>query len=108
MMDNFNISCNLLLNFQFSGGYNGSKDLSSGEYYDPLSNSWQMMSCNMNSRRSCLGISTLNGLIYVRYDIQNEIVVKKMNDTVFHETHETFDCSLQTFLNDFFLLQRWI
>lgn len=51
----------------FSGGYNGSKDLSSGEYYDPLSNSWQMMSCNMNSRRSCLGITTLNGLIYVRF-----------------------------------------
>lgn len=47
------------------GGYNGTKDLSSGEYYDPYTNQWCQMSSCMNSRRSCLGITTLNGLIYV-------------------------------------------
>lgn len=47
------------------GGYNGTKDLSSGEYYDPYTNEWFKMSSCMNSRRSCLGITTLNGLIYV-------------------------------------------
>ena len=47
------------------GGYNGTKDLSSGEFYDPYVNEWSKMSSCMNSRRSCLGITTLNGLIYV-------------------------------------------
>lgn len=47
----------------YVGGYNGSKDLSSGEYYDPLTNVWSAIN-NMGTKRSCLGIATLNGLIF--------------------------------------------
>lgn len=46
------------------GGYNGTKDLSSGEVYDPQTNVWLPIT-NMGTKRSCLGIATLNGLIYV-------------------------------------------
>lgn len=38
------------------GGYNGTKDLSSGECYDPLCDTWVPIT-PMGTKRSCLGVS---------------------------------------------------
>lgn len=45
------------------GGYNGSKDLSSGEVYDTFEDRWTMIP-NMGTKRSCLGCGSLGGLVY--------------------------------------------
>ena len=43
--------------------YDGSNDLTTGEYYNPAANVWQPTT-PMGTRRSCLGICGYDGLIY--------------------------------------------
>jgi len=42
--------------------YDGSNDLSSGECYNPMSNTWNYIT-PMGTRRSCLGIAAYDGLV---------------------------------------------
>ena len=43
--------------------YDGSNDLTTGEYYNPAANVWSPTT-PMGTRRSCLGICAYDGLIY--------------------------------------------
>ncbi|KAH8038331.1 hypothetical protein HPB51_001114 [Rhipicephalus microplus] len=44
--------------------FDGTRDLSSVECYDPVRNTWSLLP-GLGSRRSCLGVGALRGLIYV-------------------------------------------
>jgi hypothetical protein len=54
------------------GGYNGTKDLSSVEFYEPLSNCWTP-TVSMGSKRSCLAVNELNGLLYAAGGYDGEL-----------------------------------
>ncbi|KAK2521681.1 Klhl17 [Columba guinea] len=43
--------------------YDGTSDLATVESYDPVTNSWQP-EVSMGTRRSCLGVAALHGLLY--------------------------------------------
>lgn len=43
--------------------YDGTSDLATVESYDPITNSWQP-EVSMGTRRSCLGVAVLHGLLY--------------------------------------------
>lgn len=43
--------------------YDGTSDLATVESYDPVTNTWQP-EVSMGTRRSCLGVATLHGLLY--------------------------------------------
>ncbi|KTF94575.1 hypothetical protein cypCar_00003526, partial [Cyprinus carpio] len=43
--------------------YDGTSDLSTVESYDPVTNAWQP-EVSMGTRRSCLGVAVLHGLLY--------------------------------------------
>uniref|UniRef100_A0A672GUS6 Kelch-like family member 17 n=1 Tax=Salarias fasciatus TaxID=181472 RepID=A0A672GUS6_SALFA len=45
------------------GGYDGTSDLATVESYDPITNAWQP-EVSMGTRRSCLGVAVLHGLLY--------------------------------------------
>jgi hypothetical protein len=45
------------------GGFNGLECLNTGEFYDPTTNIWTMIT-PMHSRRSGIGVTSFNGLIY--------------------------------------------
>lgn len=50
--------------FYFSlHSYDGTSDLATVESYDPVTNSWQP-EVSMGTRRSCLGVAALHGLLY--------------------------------------------
>lgn len=55
----------LLTRFPFflSHSYDGTSDLATVESYDPVTNSWQP-EVSMGTRRSCLGVAALHGLLY--------------------------------------------
>lgn len=44
--------------------FDGTRDLSSVECYDPVRNAWSLLP-SLGSRRSCLGVGALRGLLYV-------------------------------------------
>ncbi|XP_060055792.1 kelch-like protein 17 isoform X4 [Erinaceus europaeus] len=44
-------------------GYDGTSDLATVESYDPVTNTWQP-EVSMGTRRSCLGVAALHGLLY--------------------------------------------
>lgn len=46
-----------------SPSYDGTSDLATVESYDPVTNTWQP-EVSMGTRRSCLGVATLHGLLY--------------------------------------------
>ena len=58
----FLIDFQTLCHYQHSR-YDGSNDLTTGEYYNPAANVWQPTT-PMGTRRSCLGICAYDGLIY--------------------------------------------
>jgi hypothetical protein len=43
--------------------YDGTSDLATVESYDPVTNTWQP-EVSMGTRRSCLGVAALHGLLY--------------------------------------------
>lgn len=43
--------------------YDGTSDLATVESYDPVTNVWQP-EVSMGTRRSCLGVAVLHGLLY--------------------------------------------
>ena len=43
--------------------YDGTSDLATVESYDPVTNAWQP-EVSMGTRRSCLGVAVLHGLLY--------------------------------------------
>lgn len=43
--------------------YDGTSDLATIESYDPITNTWQP-EVSMGTRRSCLGVAVLHGLLY--------------------------------------------
>ena len=43
--------------------YDGTSDLATVESYDPVTNTWQP-EVSMGTRRSCLGVAVLHGLLY--------------------------------------------
>ncbi len=43
--------------------YDGTSDLATVESYDPVTNAWQP-EVTMGTRRSCLGVAVLHGLLY--------------------------------------------
>lgn len=45
------------------GGYNGQTTLNSVEKFNPLTREWSMVTA-MNTRRSMLGVASLNGRLY--------------------------------------------
>ncbi|MBN3322027.1 KLH17 protein, partial [Atractosteus spatula] len=47
----------------FMKRYDGTSDLATVESYDPVTNSWQP-EVSMGTRRSCLGVAVLHGLLY--------------------------------------------
>ena len=49
--------------FSHTYRYDGSNDLTTGEYYNPAANTWSAIT-PMGTRRSCLGICAYDGLIY--------------------------------------------
>lgn len=54
-----------IVNQQVSGRrFDGTRDLSSVECYDPVRNMWSLLP-GLGSRRSCLGVASLRGLVYV-------------------------------------------
>lgn len=52
-----------LLKIDPSPSYDGTSDLATVESYDPVTNTWQPEVC-MGTRRSCLGVAALHGLLY--------------------------------------------
>lgn len=78
--------------------YDGTSDLATVESYDPVTNVWQP-EVSMGTRRSCLGVAVLHGLLYAaggydgasclnRYAIQsNKCEKPKNNDN--RETYKT-------------------
>lgn len=48
----------------FSYRYDGVTDLSTAECYNPMTNAWQYIT-PMGTKRSCLGICSFDGLIYI-------------------------------------------
>lgn len=46
-----------------SPSYDGTSDLATVESYDPVTNTWQP-EVSMGTRRSCLGVAALHGLLY--------------------------------------------
>lgn len=46
-----------------SASYDGTSDLATVESYDPVTNTWQP-EVSMGTRRSCLGVAALHGLLY--------------------------------------------
>lgn len=46
-----------------SSSYDGTSDLATVESYDPVTNTWQP-EVSMGTRRSCLGVAALHGLLY--------------------------------------------
>lgn len=54
----------LQFNLQFLDvRYDGTSDLATVESYDPVTNGWQP-EVSMGTRRSCLGVAVLHGLLY--------------------------------------------
>lgn len=49
--------------FTFLSRYDGTSDLATVESYDPITNAWQP-EVSMGTRRSCLGVAVLHGLLY--------------------------------------------
>lgn len=68
LVDSFNwiviIFLSLSLCLVFSRRYDGVTDLSTAECYNPMTNTWQYIT-PMGTKRSCLGICSFDGLIYV-------------------------------------------
>lgn len=52
-----------LMTSDSSPSYDGTSDLATVESYDPVTNTWQP-EVSMGTRRSCLGVAALHGLLY--------------------------------------------
>lgn len=70
--------------------YDGTSDLATVESYDPVTNVWQP-EVSMGTRRSCLGVAVLHGLLYAaggydgasclnRYTVQSNKYEKPKNN----------------------------
>ncbi|NWZ43889.1 KLH17 protein, partial [Brachypodius atriceps] len=55
--------CSVFLLMMWVRVYDGTSDLATVESYDPVTNSWQP-EVSMGTRRSCLGVAALHGLLY--------------------------------------------
>lgn len=72
--------------------YDGTSDLATVESYDPVTNVWQP-EVSMGTRRSCLGVAALHGLLYAAGGYDGASCLNRNMDIYRRHEHPEAICS---------------